>query len=275
MKKYHFSIKGETLVETIIALSIMAIGITIAGTVVLNSMRNMAIAKKRIVAVNIAREGIEAMRGIRDTNWLLYSDKRRQCWNHNPGEGVCDDLSPIEPGVYVVYKADDETWQLEFADENRNIDEDLDGIKDNDVDTDRAKLSLIDIDLTDDSDGLDLDDDSSFIDDDRDMYNHMDGALTDPPPFGTATKDSPFMRYVVIEYLENRPNSSSDPSQFDPPAESINTEYEWDDISNDPKSRLNRMRITSVVVWFQKGILHSVELKTIITDHLGREDLTS
>ena len=278
MIKKRSDIKGETLIETIIALSVMAIGITIASTVVLNSFRNMAVAKQRIIAINIAREGIEAMRNIRDTNWLLYSDKRRQCWNHDPGAGVCDGLNPIQPGIYVIYQADDRTWQLEFADTDRDSDTDdpPDGIEDNDPDSNLVKLSLVDIDLSIDSDNADgNDDDDTGNDDDTDMYNHMDDRLDSPPPFGTLVKSTPFSRYIVIEYLENQPDPDTAPSKIDPPEESINTKTEWEDGSNVPVTRLNRMRITSVVEWIQKGDLHSVDLETIITDHLGREDLTS
>ncbi|HDL90556.1 MAG TPA: hypothetical protein ENG14_06605, partial [Thermodesulforhabdus norvegica] len=115
--KRRLNIKGETLAETIIALSILAMGITMAGTVIMNSMRNLANAKNRVIAVNIAREGVEAVRGIRDTNWLLYSDKRRQCWNNDPKVFPCDGTSPIPPGTYIVYKhAPEGSWHLQLAD---------------------------------------------------------------------------------------------------------------------------------------------------------------
>ena len=271
MIKNPFGIKGETLVETIIALSVLAMGIAIASSVVLNSVRNMAIAKQRIIAVNIAREGIEAVRSIRDTNWLLFSDRRRQCWNNEPGVTPCDGNSPIEPGYYVVYKHTDGPWHLDFADLDRDADEDGDSIFDNDVDPDIIKLSLVDIDTSVDSDGLDPDDSGDGLDDDTDMYNHKDSALSDT--FGTEVKSSRFSRYIIIEYLENQPDLAGTAAN-DPPIESINTEDEWDDFGI-AQSELNRMRVTSVVEWIQKGNLHSIELKTILTDYLGREDLTS
>lgn len=274
MKK-RFNIRGETLAETIIALSILAIGITVASTVILNSVRNLAVAKQRVIAINIAREGIEAMRSIRDTNWLLYSDRRRQCWNHDPGAGACNPAAPtpIEPGFYVIYKAADLTWQLEYADENRSSDgDDSDGIFDNDVAMDRIRLSLVDIDLSLDSDGIDADANGDFGNDDTDMYNHLDDDITSPLPYGTLVNNTIYSRYLVVEYLENIPDPNTSPSQDDPPEESINTLDEW---NGSTPSELNRMRITSVVQWLRGGISHTVELKTIITDHLGREDLTS
>lgn len=244
MIRKKLNIKGETLAETIIALSILAIGITIASTVILNSMRNLTNAKQRVVAVNIAREGIEAVRSIRDSNWLLYSDRRRLCWNHEPSAAApCDGSRPIEPGVYVVYKHVDQSWRLQ-------LDNGL-GLVD---------LSLVDIDDT----LIDSDGDEDFAND-TDMYNHMDPAVT--TPFGLWVKGTPFSRYIVIEYLENQPATPSD---------SIDTLGEWtalDAVMERPL--LNRMRVSSVVEWRRTGAVHSVKLKTIITDHLGREDLAS
>lgn len=275
MIKKWSDIRGETLAETIIALSVLAMGITIASTVVLNSMRNMAAAKQRVVAVNIAREGIEAVRGIRDTNWLLYSDRRRQCWNHDPGAAVpCSDgANPIVPGVYVVYKhAPEGSWRLAFADTDRNVDTNGDSIVDNDVDADLAKLSLVDIDVDTDSDG------DTFADNDMDMYNHKNAGI--PNTFGVEVENTPFSRYLIIEYLENQPNAATPPSNIAAPLESINTLTEWMAFGDTTlligdTTLLNRMRITSVVEWRRTGAVHSVKLKTVITDHLGREDLGS
>jgi len=241
--KISRNIKGETLAETIIALSILAIGITIASTIMLNSMRNLTNAKNRVLAVNIAREGIEAMRNIRDTNWLYYSDKRRTCWNHDPSVPSCDGSDPIEPGVYIVYKADDQSWQI--ADAN--------------VGTAPTKLSLVDIDDTIDSDNADGDNlDTTGNSDDFNMYNHKDAIAVDA--LGAETRTSPFSRYITVEYLENAPSS---------PTSSIDTPTKW---TAADEFLLNRMRITSTVEW-ERGAIHKAELTTIITDHLGREDL--
>ncbi len=270
--KRRLNIRGETLAETIVALSILAIGITMASTVIMNSMRNLSNAKNRVVAVNIAREGVEAVRGIRDTNWLLYSDKRRQCWNHDPSIVVCDPPSPIPPGTYIVYKHIDKSWRLQLADANLllELDPDLDDDFDVDNDLDLVPLSLVDIDVTINSDGL------NGNDDDLDMYNHMNVADGVDDPFGTEVKSTSYSRYIVIEYLENQPDITSFPSKKDLPEDSINTLDEWDDVEIVGNLyTLNRMRVTSVVTWTNRGLPYSVDLKTVLTDHLGREDLGS
>lgn len=250
------------MIETIIALSILALGITIASTVILNSMRNLTNAKNRVLAINLAREGIESVRNIRDTNWLFFSDRRRQCWNHDPNVATCDGSNPIDPGTYVVYKHTDSSWRLQLADTDLGNDSDGDTIPDNDLEL--VALSLVDIDGAFDSDG-DGDDSN-----DPDMYNHMHASVTSP--LGTELQTTPFSRYIVIEYLENEPDGTSAPSNVSAPDESINTLAEWNDVLTD-KDLLNRMRVTSVVSWRRGGAVHTAELKTIITDHLAREDL--
>ena len=252
--------RGETLTETIIALSIMALGVTIASTVILNSLRNMRNARNRIIAVNIAREGVEAMRNIRDTNWLLYSDRRRACWNHDPSVTPCDGTEPIEPGTYVVYKHTSQSWRLVLADNTPGVNSD--GVGGTEDDLDLAPLSFVDIDINDDSDGDGTDDN------DLDNYNHMDA----DSPLGTTVRQTAFRRYITIEYLENAPDDFTAPSDLSPPDDSINTTAEWLAAT---ESELNRMRVTSTVQWSRGSTTHRAQLKTILTDHLGRTELGS
>lgn len=58
---------GQTLLEVIVALGVvLSVLITIAGLVMINLFGQKA-SESRIIAGNLAREGIEAMRQIRDT----------------------------------------------------------------------------------------------------------------------------------------------------------------------------------------------------------------
>jgi type II secretory pathway pseudopilin PulG len=266
MKGFFRNNKGETLAETIIALSVLVIAITIASAIIMNSIRNIGNAKSRVIAVNLAREGVEAVRNIRDTNWLFYSDRRRQCWNHDPGVASCDGSTPIQPGVYIVYKAGDGSWQLANADDDPANDEgppdgDADTIDNNDIsDPAMIALSFVDIADTIDSDG------DTIPDNDLDFYNHAS-----PADFlGTEVQSTPFSRYITIEYLENVPDPAN--SAIDEPDDSINSRQEWDTLSAADQGALNRMRVTATVEWV-RGATHKAELTTIITDHLGRENL--
>lgn len=79
---------GAALPEVLIAILILVSG-AIASLSLMNAILKLAReGNNRIIAVNLAREGIEAMRHVRDSNWLLYSgsqrdadDQTRDHWN--------------------------------------------------------------------------------------------------------------------------------------------------------------------------------------------------
>lgn len=76
--------KWFTLIELIIAIALFGIGL-IAVFVVLNSGFNtMSQARGQVTAINLAREGVEMMFNLRDSNLLRWSGKWDLCWlNHN------------------------------------------------------------------------------------------------------------------------------------------------------------------------------------------------
>lgn len=261
--KQYFSNKGESLAETMIALSILAIGITLSALVVSNALTNMSISRNRVVAVNIAREGLEAMRNIRDTNWLKFSDDRRICWNHTPGingtngdlaDDFCNGTDPLLPGDYIIYKNDEYGWKLEP----------YTSIPDN--------SGLYEVDIDPD---VDTDNDGNEIND-ADIYNHIDIVDGDPLMVGGTEKRTPFKRVISIAYLENVPTDSP-PSNDTPPDDVINTPAEW--LALAAPSEVNRMLITTTVTWQEANrsntIVHNVDLQTILTDYLGRDNLSS
>lgn len=92
--------RGISLIETLVALFILAIGITAALSLVGYVSSITASTKNKIIATNLAREGVEAVRNIRDSNWLYYGEGgARDRWN---------DKWPKDPagsGVMKEYKA--------------------------------------------------------------------------------------------------------------------------------------------------------------------------
>jgi len=62
--------KGFTLVELIIALGVFSSGIMAAFTLALAGLNTSIENFDRINAANLAREGIELIRNVRDSNWL-------------------------------------------------------------------------------------------------------------------------------------------------------------------------------------------------------------
>lgn len=70
MRKLNKNKKGQGLVEVIIALGVITTGIIGVLTLTYSSLSASETSIKQIVAVNLAREGVEVVRNIRDSNWL-------------------------------------------------------------------------------------------------------------------------------------------------------------------------------------------------------------
>ncbi len=72
---------ATSIVEAMIVLLIVVTG-TVGIFQILNASQHLADStQRRIEAIQIARDGIEAMTNIRDTNWQLFAADRRNCWN--------------------------------------------------------------------------------------------------------------------------------------------------------------------------------------------------
>lgn len=62
--------KGFTLLETMVAVSVIIIGLVSALTLITNALFYVSNIQDRLIAVNLVEEGIEVTRNIRDNNWL-------------------------------------------------------------------------------------------------------------------------------------------------------------------------------------------------------------
>jgi len=62
--------KGQSLVELIVAIAVIEIGIFSVWSLFLINFNAEREAEMRIVGVNLAREGVEVIKNIRDSNWL-------------------------------------------------------------------------------------------------------------------------------------------------------------------------------------------------------------
>lgn len=74
--------RGETMIEVLVAIMIVIVGAMAALASLDYFSTRQQVAKELVIANNLSREGIEAVRTIRDTNWLRYSGERRNCWNN-------------------------------------------------------------------------------------------------------------------------------------------------------------------------------------------------
>ena len=66
--------KGFTLVETMVAISILMLGILGPLSIASSGLRNSLFAKDQVTAYYLAQEGIEYVRYVRDNNYLKKND---------------------------------------------------------------------------------------------------------------------------------------------------------------------------------------------------------
>lgn len=90
--------RGFTLVESMVAIAIIAIALVGPFTAVQSALSGSYIARDRLIAANLAQEGLEYVRSIRDNNYLSgrawtygfssSQNSRNQCFGNNP-TGYC------------------------------------------------------------------------------------------------------------------------------------------------------------------------------------------
>src|SRR3990167_1380026 len=69
-RKQHNAPRGTTMIEVIVALSVVTLGIIGAFNLSLESHSTVGFSKEEIIAANLAREAIDIVRNMRDNNWL-------------------------------------------------------------------------------------------------------------------------------------------------------------------------------------------------------------
>ncbi len=65
---------GFTLLELLVALTIITVGLFAVWSLFLANYNSEKEARSRVIAVNLAREGIEVVRNIRDSNWMKINE---------------------------------------------------------------------------------------------------------------------------------------------------------------------------------------------------------
>lgn len=70
----HNTSKGFTLLEVIVAMAVLLTGIVGVITLITKGLQTVHATKNSVIAANLGQEGIEIIRGIRDSNWINNSD---------------------------------------------------------------------------------------------------------------------------------------------------------------------------------------------------------
>ncbi len=72
--------KAVSLIEAVVVILIISLWLVWVYSLYINSIRFLDWVESKIQAIQIAREWIEAVENIRDTNWLTFSSDKGNCW---------------------------------------------------------------------------------------------------------------------------------------------------------------------------------------------------
>jgi len=158
--------QGQSLIELIIAITIIQVGLFSVWSLFLYNFNAQKEAEMRIVGINLAREGVEVAKNMRDSNWL----KRR---NNilDDDNNIIDWDNKLSAGNYYVSSIDEKLlladgendYQLYSDNENFFISEDVLNFSDKKKTPFSRKIIIYDI-CCDDNDGNFQCDDFNYYD---------------------------------------------------------------------------------------------------------------
>jgi len=134
---------GQGLLELVVAIGVITVGLFSVWNLFLSNFNGEQEAGARILAVNLAREGLEMVKNIRDSNWLAI-ENNETCFYEDMSNDPC-------------------RW-------DSGLDDDGSGLIKN-IFSDNAYLDYLIDDITDDQSRLYIDSNSGF-------YSHNHGQPT-------------------------------------------------------------------------------------------------
>lgn len=113
MIKFLSNKKGETLLEILIALTVITMASAAAASAVMSAVQSVSMSRNYLIAQNLADEGIEAVKNVRDTNWMKYPTQK-DCWL-NLDQTTCSTTSTLTDtakGYAAAYDLASSRWIL-------------------------------------------------------------------------------------------------------------------------------------------------------------------
>lgn len=100
---------GFTLIEILVVVFVFSMGVIVIMQGINKTTSYISETAQRTIALNLAKEGLEAMYNIRNTNWRRRSDTKNMCWLKadpmvDEGNPWCEDDGWIYPGEWAINK---------------------------------------------------------------------------------------------------------------------------------------------------------------------------
>jgi len=114
MKK---NILATSIAEAMVVMLVILIGITGSYQMFSQSIKTVDSSEFKIRAISMAKEWIEAVNNVRDTNWILFKWDLPNCWNTLNYNTSCFNNTTtthdIRPGSYRTYIWSNNRWILQ------------------------------------------------------------------------------------------------------------------------------------------------------------------
>lgn len=112
------NIKWVSIVEAIVSMIIIVLWIIWTYDIYFNALFLSNSSQNRITAIEIAREWIETVTNIRDTNWIKFWADYANCWNVDNYDNNClNNVSTnldIQSWSYIVWRDSTNKWFLSW-----------------------------------------------------------------------------------------------------------------------------------------------------------------
>lgn len=110
--------KSFTLIEVMLVIVMISFGLIWLLMSLSYGSSSLEKIRKEVIAINIAREGMEAVYNIRDTNWTRWSGRTSYCWlKANPlvdeGTSGCENDPWLTWSNYIL-SGESMSWQQYF-----------------------------------------------------------------------------------------------------------------------------------------------------------------
>lgn len=235
-KNGQHSKRGETILEVLVSLLVITIGAATATSLIVASIRANLFNKDSLIALNLAQEGIEYMRNIRDTNWIKYSANTQGCWNTKPSAATCSAANLIAQAAVTDGYTLGDTLSAAPVGVKLDISDGIAGAEANYL------LKYFDLNGAVDSDGINKNDSTSkpATQDDYDFTGSFYGVIA-------KVDDSKFYRSVEVDY------------------KSIAATTPWTVSPAASPSTADMMIVTSTVQWKDGPTVHQVKLSSALS----------
>ena len=108
-----YNISGTSIAEAIVLTLIVTLWLFGMYNLYDSSQKLANTTQNRIQAIGIAREWIEAVTNIRDTNWKTFSANNQNCWNTFNYNWTCITANvDISSWSYILYQDNFSRWNM-------------------------------------------------------------------------------------------------------------------------------------------------------------------